>query len=169
MICASSCVIKNAYKGECGSVSPGLYQDMPSHNSFCVWSDSGFIFSFTFLPYSLFYPNFICKTHLHVWVVATSISCIPTLNFTAEHTHTQKKNFFPSTQEKIHKNLKNPRQHFETSKEKDTIYLNIFYNSSVPFFIQPPPTGKEMSYLKGDWLLVTIQWGRWGGGQGWKL
>lgn len=25
-----------------------------------------------------------------------------------------------------------------------------------------------MSYLKGDWLLVTLQWEHWGGGQGWK-
>lgn len=25
-----------------------------------------------------------------------------------------------------------------------------------------------MSHLKGDWLLVTLQWEHWGGGQGWK-
>lgn len=36
-------------------------------------------------PYSVFYSNFICKTHLHnVWVVATSLSRTPSLNFTAE-------------------------------------------------------------------------------------
>lgn len=84
-ICASSCVIKNAYKGECGSVSPAFYRAMPSHSLFCVWSDSAFIFFFISPPYSVFYSNFICKTHLHnVWVVAISLSCILSLNFTAE-------------------------------------------------------------------------------------
>lgn len=36
--------------------------------------------------------------------------------------------------------------------------LNIFYNSPCHFCIQTLPTGKEMSYLKYDWLLVTLQW-----------
>lgn len=108
--------------------------------------------SFPLFPpsFCVFYSNVICKTHLHnVWG-----GCRIPILYLFGKLYSGIRKFCTSTQEKIHRNLKNPRQHFETSKERDTMHLNIFYNSPMPFFF---PTGKEMSYLKGDWLLVTLQ------------
>lgn len=132
----------------CVSLSQGFYQDMPSYIA-CSLHD--LIQPLSFSSYSL---PIMCFT---LYLQNTPAQClggchIPSLlSFTKLSSRIRK--FFTCTQEKIHRNLKNPRQHFETSKEKDTMHLNIFYNSPLPFLIQPPLTRKEMSYLKGDWLL----------------
>lgn len=55
--------------------------------------------------------------------------------------------FCTSTQEKNNRNLKNPRQHFETSKEKDTMHLNIFYNSPMPFLFSLHPQERKKCHI----------------------
>lgn len=140
--------LQKCIQGERGSVSPALYRYMPSHSLFCVWSDSDFIFFFIYPPYSVFYSN---SANLQKTPAQCLGGChIPILHLLTK-LYSRIRKFCTSTQEKIHRNLRNPRQHFETSKERTQCIWISFITPSWHFFIQPQP------YLKGDWLLVTLQ------------
>lgn len=114
---------KNAYKGEYRTVSPAL-----SHSLLSVWSDFTFIFFISLLPSAL-----CVLLHLQNTPAERLGGCHVPILYLFTKLYSRIRKFCTFTQKKIHRGKKYPRQHFVTSKEKDTVHLNIFYYS--PFFV----------------------------------
>lgn len=118
-ICAISSVIKNAYKSELSLSLPVFIRT--SHSRACSVHDLIQPLSFSLFPppYSVFYSNFIFKTSAR----RLGGRHIPSLlSFTKLYNRIRK--FCTSTQEEIHRNLKNSQCIWNS-------FITFFYSIST--------------------------------------